>query len=103
MGLYDKFQNKETNLHKYDGRTPGQSNHDGATAQSKLHAYGTDPGYSLDGAFDPEVRKYDAAYDNGGAIILPRPSKLDLNGKKPVGYQSPEIGIPVSRLTDITG
>jgi len=102
MGLYDKFQNQDTTLHKYDGRTPGQPNHEGATAQSKLHAFGTDPGYSLDGAFDPDVRKYDASYDNGKAIILPRPSKLDLNGKTPKGYANPE-GIQYSgRNLDLT-
>lgn len=103
MGLYDKFQNQDTTLHPYDGRKRGQPNHEGATAQSKLHAFGNQPGYSLDGAFENNVRKYDASYDNGQAIILPRPSKLDLNGKTPKGYQSPEVDIPISRLNDITG
>ena len=50
----------------------------------------------------PDVRKYDASYDNGKAIILPRPSKLDLNGKTPKGYANPE-GIQYSgRNSDLT-
>lgn len=103
MGILNKYYDQDTNFAPYDGRTPGQVNHDGATKQSKLHAYGTNPGYSLDGAYELDVRKYDAAYDNGGAIIVPRPSQLDLNGATPTGYQSPEVGIPIDRLRDITG
>lgn len=102
MGLYDKFLNQDTTLNPYDGRTPGIPNHEGVTKQSKLHAYQNKPGYSLDGHYEIEVRKYDTTYDNGGAIILPRPSELDLNGLTPKGYSNPE-GIDYdNRLRDLT-
>ena len=103
MGLLNKYNAQDTNFAPYDGRTPSQANHEGATKESKLHAYDNRPGYSLNGSFDSTVRKYDSTYDNGGAIILPRPSILDLNGSTPSGYQAPEVGVPIDRLRDITG
>ena len=85
MGLLNKFQNQETNLHKYDGRQPGTPTNVGATKQSKLHAFGSTPGYSLDKAYFPDVNKASNNYDNGSpkTFPLPRPSKLDLNGFEP--------------------
>lgn len=103
MGLKQKFDAQESNLTVYGkGKNPSQPNHEGATAQSKLHAFDNLPGYSLNGDFASIVQKYDAAYDNGGAILLPKHSRLDLNGKTPKGYQSPEVGIDPNNLLDTT-
>jgi len=102
MGLLNKYTTQSSKLAPSDGRTPSQANHEGATKESKLHAYDNRPGYSLNGSFESTVRKYDTTYDNGGAIILPRPSILDLNGVTPAGYQAPEVGIPTDRLQDLT-
>jgi len=103
MGLLKKFTDQETNFAPYDNRTPGQASNVGATKQSKLHAYGDTPGYSLNGSYYQDVHTSDVMYDNGAAFPLPSPSQLDLNGASPVGYQPPEVGVPIDRLRDITG
>lgn len=105
MGLLNKFNAQSTNLAPYDGRTPGQAQNPGATKQSKLHAFGDTPGYSLNGAYFTDVNDASNMYANGSpaAFPLPQPSVLDLNGATPTGYQSPEIGVPIDRLRDITG
>ena len=48
MGLLDKLTTQGSNLTPYDGATP-QIN-PLATKQSKLHADGNQPGYSLNGS-----------------------------------------------------
>ena len=105
MGLLNKFNAQETNFAPYDSRTSGQAQNPGATKQSKLHAFGDQPGYSLNGAFKNEVNKASNEYANGSpkTFPLPQPSLLDLNGKTPKGYQAPEVDIPIDRLRDITG
>jgi hypothetical protein len=105
MGLLNKYNAQDTNFAPYDGRTPGQATNPGATKQSKLHAFGDTPGYSLNGAYFNDVNNASNIYDNGSpvALPLPSPSVLDLNGVTPAGYQAPEVGIPTDRLQDITG
>ncbi len=48
MGLLDKLTTQGSNLSAYDGNNPPVNPL--ATQQSKLHADGNAPGYSLDGA-----------------------------------------------------
>jgi len=79
MGLLNKLQTVGSTLTPYDGVTPPTNT--GATKSSKLHAYSNLPGYSLSGAFNNEVRKDYASYNDGVINSLPQPSKLDLNGK----------------------
>lgn len=57
-----------------------------ATKQSKLHANGNQPGYSLNGANASEVNSDYQEYRDGATNILPQPSQLDLNGKTPSKY-----------------
>jgi len=57
-----------------------------ATAQSKLHADGNAPGYSLDGSNQAVVNSDYQGYVDGTGNILPPPSQLDLNGTTPVKY-----------------
>lgn len=85
MALLDKFNNQQTNLHKYDGRQPGTATNIGATKQSRLHAFGTIPGYSLAGNFFPNVNNASNIYDNGSPKTFPlkAPSGLDINGVEP--------------------
>ena len=105
MGLLNKYTTQPSKLAPSDGRTPGQASNPGATKQSKLHAFGDTPGYSLNGAYFNDVNNASNIYDNGSpaAFPLPFPSQLDLNGVTPAGYQAPEVGIPTDRLQDITG
>ena len=104
MGLLNKFNAQETNFAPYDGRTPGKAQNPGATKQSKLHADGDTPGYSLNGAHFTEVNKASNQYANGSPVTLPlpQPSQLDLNGVTPAGYQAPETGINPNNLVDLT-
>ena len=85
MALLDKFNNQQTNLHPYDGRQPGTPTNPGATKQSRLHAFGNIPGYSLNGSFFPQVNNASNNYDNGSPKTFPldQPSNLDLNGVEP--------------------
>jgi len=57
-----------------------------ATKQSKLHANGNQPGYSLNGSNASEVNSDYQNYRDGSTNILPQPSQLDLNGKTPSRY-----------------
>lgn len=79
MGLLDKFKTTGTGFSRYGANTPPVN--PGATKESKLHAYGNQPGYSLNGGFTPEVRDAYAAYNDGYNNALPQPSNLDLYGK----------------------
>lgn len=74
MGLKDQLLGKNSGL-SLDGITP--SINPGATKQSKMHASGEDPGYSLGGAFKNDVDKAFQAYNDGVSNNLPSPSQLD--------------------------
>jgi len=69
-------------LTAYNGTTPPVNPL--ATQQSKLHADGGQPSYSLDGSNVVEVNKANNEYNDGTINFLPQPSQLDLNGRKPV-------------------
>ena len=82
MGLLDKLtQQGGTNLSIYDGATPKVN--PGATKQSKLHAFGNTPGYSLNGAYTSDVTAAYTEYNDGYNNALPQPSQLDKNGNIP--------------------
>lgn len=48
-----------------------------ATKQSKLHADGTNPGYSLNGANQSTVNNSYQQYNDGAVNVLPQPTQLD--------------------------
>lgn len=84
MGLLDKLTKTGT-PHSYDnGATP--TTNPGATTLSKLHADGSQPGYSVDGANFADVNTAFQSYNDGVNNILPQPSQLDLNGVTPPKY-----------------
>jgi hypothetical protein len=84
MGLLDKLTIQGGSVYSYgNGQTPPTNA--GATQQSKLHADGTTPGYSLDGSDFTEVNAAYQAYNDGKTNFLPQPSLLDINGTTPVG------------------
>jgi len=82
MGLLDQLKNTGSPFSVGNGTTP--SVNPGATKQSKLHADGGQPSYSLDGSNVVEVNKANNEYNDGTINFLPQPSQLDLNGRKPV-------------------
>ena len=82
MGLLDLLTKTGTPFSTGNGSTP--SINPGATKQSKLHADGGQPSYSLNGANAPAVNKAYVEYNDGYNNALPQPSQLDLNGQKPV-------------------
>ena len=84
MGLLTKLTTEGSNLSKYDGATPPVNPL--ATKQSKLHADGNQPGYSLDGSDFSDVNSAFQQYNDGVNNILPQPSQLDLNGTTPPRY-----------------
>lgn len=84
MGLLDKLTTEGSSLSTYDGATP--SINPLATQQSKLHADGNAPGYSLDGAQASVVATQFNDYLDGITNQLPLPSQLDLNGVTPPKY-----------------
>jgi hypothetical protein len=84
MGLLDKLTTQGSNLSAYDGTNPPVNPL--ATQQSKLHADGNAPGYSLDGANANLVTTQYNGYDDGTPNQIPLPSQLDLNGNTPVQY-----------------
>ena len=57
-----------------------------ATQQSKLHADGGTPGYSLDGSDFSNVNSAYQQYNDGAVNFLPQPSLLDLDGQTPPQY-----------------
>jgi hypothetical protein len=77
-GLLNKLQKDGSVLTAYNGATPPTNI--GATKSSKLHAFGSTPGYSLNGDYTGEVIAAYNAYLDGTANPLPQPSQLDLNG-----------------------
>ena len=63
-----------------------RSTNPGATQQSKLHADGNQPGYSLDGSNASIVNAAYQAYNDNVPNFLPQPSQLDLDGTTPTQY-----------------
>lgn len=91
MGLQDLLKTKGSDLSKHDGATPPINPL--AEATSALHAKPDgEAGYSLAGGNSADVKKAYNEYEDGVANIIPQPSKLDLDGKKPKGYSNPETG-----------
>jgi hypothetical protein len=84
MGLLDKLTTEGSNLSAYDGNNPAVNPL--ATQQSKLHADGNAPGYSLNGANANLVTTQYNGYEDGTPNQIPFPSQLDLNGTTPVQY-----------------
>jgi hypothetical protein len=84
MGILNKLQTAGSNLTAYNGSNPTPN--PGTTKSSKLHAFGNEAGYSLNGAFTTEVNAVYNAYLDGVPNPLPQPSQLDLNGKIPDKY-----------------
>jgi hypothetical protein len=83
MGLLDKLTTGQGTPFSVDnGKTPPIN--PGATKQSKLHADGGQPSYSLNGSNFIDVNAAYNEYRDGVPNILPQPSRLDLNGIKPV-------------------
>lgn len=90
MGLLDKFKTQGTGLSKYGANTPPVN--PGATKESKLHAYGNTPGYSLNGDFRAEVTDAYTAYNDGYNNALPQPSQLDItNSNAFVKYSQVQV------------
>ena len=92
MGLLDMLINNGSPLSVGNGSDP--SINVGATQQSMLHAFGNDPGYSLNQNFAPDVTTAANSYNTGvGGNGLPGfPSSLDLDGSQPTG---PLSGAPI--------
>lgn len=84
MSLLNKLTNQGSPLSIANG---GQVNTNPlATAQSKLHADGNNPGYSINGANFSTVNNQFQQYVDGVNNVLPQPSQLDLNGTTPSQY-----------------
>ena len=84
MGLKDLLTKNGSNLTAFNGKTPPTN--PGATNQSKLHADGSNPSYSLNGSNFSIVNNAYNEYLDGVLNYLPQPSQLDLNGKTPSKY-----------------
>ena len=84
MGLKDKLQTQGSPYSIANGGTVPVNPL--ATRQSKLHADGNLPGYSLNGANAQTVNTQYQQYVDGTNNILPLPSQLDLNGTTPTQY-----------------
>jgi hypothetical protein len=81
MGLLDKLTTVGSSLTAHNGNNPPINPL--STQQSKLHADGDTPGYSLNGAQLDTVSTQFNAYDDGITNPLPLPSQLDMNGLTP--------------------
>jgi len=84
MGLLDMLTGMGTPLSTGNGQTP--LTNVGATQQSKLHADGAAPSYSINGDNATDVNAAYVAYNDGYNNALPQPSQLDLNGATPPKY-----------------
>lgn len=78
MGILTKLTTQGSTFTAFDGTTPPVNPL--ATQQSKLHADGSQPGYSLNGAQSALVTAQYNAYDDGTPNQIPFPSLLDMNG-----------------------
>lgn len=93
LDLYTNFNGGQGSAYNYDDvSNTTEPSLLGSTQQSKLHANGIQPGYSLNGSDSSEVTSMNNAYNNGGAITLSNPSNLDLDGAQPTPYSNPETG-----------
>jgi hypothetical protein len=81
MGLLDMLTTQGSTLTAYDGTTPPVNPL--ATQQSKLHADGNAPGYSLNGTQASLVTNQYNSYDDGVSNQITLPSLLDINGGIP--------------------
>ena len=81
MGLLDKLTTAGSSLTSHNGNIPPTNPL--STQQSKLHADGNTPGYSLNGAQSNTVSTQYNAYEDGITNPLPLPSQLDLDGGIP--------------------
>jgi hypothetical protein len=79
MGLLEKLKTSGTGFSKYGVNTPPVN--PGATKESKLHAFGNTPGYSLNGDYRSEVTDAYVSYNDGYNNALPQPSQLDLTNE----------------------
>lgn len=84
MGLLTKLLQNGSNLSAANGGSVAINPLSLAT--SKMHADGSNPGYSLNGSNAPLVNAQYQAYRDGAANLLPSPSRLDLNGATPPQY-----------------
>ena len=85
MALLDKLTLQGSTYSYGNGQTP--ITNQGATKQSKLHADGDTPGYSLSGNDFGDVNSAYLSYNDGAKNTLPMPSGLDLNnGETPQTY-----------------
>ena len=84
MGLLDKLTVDGSVYSIGNGATPPTNI--GATQQSKLHADGNQPGYSLNGSDFTDVNNAYQEYNDGTTNILPMPSLLDRDGIRPLTY-----------------
>ena len=84
MGLLDMLANAGSPLSFGNGSTPPTN--PGATQQSKLHADGGAPSYSMNGSNATDVNAAYIAYNDRCGNALPQPSQLDLNGVTPPKY-----------------
>jgi hypothetical protein len=83
MGLINILLNQGSPYSYGNGITPPTNL--GATQQSRLHSFGSFPGYSLNGNYFNLVNGAYQQYNDGVGNILPQPSLLDINGQKPIG------------------
>ena len=83
-GLLDKLTTDGSVYSYGNGQTPNTN--PGATQQSKLHADGSQAGYSLNGSDFNDVNTAFQSYNDGTTNALPLPSQLDLNGQRPTPY-----------------
>jgi hypothetical protein len=81
MGILTKLTTEGSILSAHDGNNPPINPL--ATQQSKLHADGNAPGYSLDGTQAVLVTNQYNAYLDGVGNQIPQPSLLDTNGAIP--------------------
>jgi len=84
MGLLTKLTTEGSTYSSFDGGTP--TTNPLATQQSKLHADGNQPGYSLDGANTNAITSEYNAYNDGVGNQIPIPSQLELNCTTPCQY-----------------
>lgn len=87
MGILNKLINEGSSFSTYNGATPLVNPL--ATQQSKLHADGNSPGYSLDGSQASLVTSQYNNYLDGITNPPPSPSLLDLNGVIPSVSSTP--------------
>ena len=85
MALLDKLTLQGSTYSYGNGQTPPIN--PGATQQSKMHADGNTPGYSISGNDFGDVNSAYLSYNDGAGNTLPMPSVLDLNnGATPSTY-----------------